>query len=124
MAAGGTLDEANFRYPGPKPNTKETAIVMLADASEAVARTLAMRVDEPTVELIEHDLAGLFRAAAAKFDERLASRRQRNNLVGVPGEDLALGARQVILIYAADRFKELRAEIVVKVFRKQMLRRG
>jgi putative nucleotidyltransferase with HDIG domain len=64
-AAGGTLDENLFRYPGPRPNTKETAIVMLSDASEAVARTLAMRVDEPTVEQLEHDLAMLFRERIA-----------------------------------------------------------
>ena len=65
MASGGTLDDSLYRYPGPKPNTKETAIVMLADASEAIARTLAMRVDEPTVELIEHELAALFRERIA-----------------------------------------------------------
>ncbi|MDP4219699.1 MAG: HDIG domain-containing protein [Bacteroidota bacterium] len=65
VAAGGTLDDTLYRYPGPKPNTKETAVVMLADASEAVARTLLMRVDEPTVELIEADLAALFRERIA-----------------------------------------------------------
>lgn len=32
--------EENFRYPGPKPQRKETAIVMLADAMEAAARVL------------------------------------------------------------------------------------
>jgi putative nucleotidyltransferase with HDIG domain len=40
----GPVSEADFRYPGPKPQTKETAIFMLADAVEAAARTL----DEPT----------------------------------------------------------------------------
>ena len=65
LSTGGSLDDTTFRYPGPKPNTKETAIVMLADASEAVARTLGMRVDEPTVELIEHELASLFRERIA-----------------------------------------------------------
>jgi putative nucleotidyltransferase with HDIG domain len=64
-ASGGTLDENLFRYPGPKPNTKETAIVMLADASEAIARTLSIRIEEPTIELIEHDLALLFRERIA-----------------------------------------------------------
>ena len=34
------VDERDFRYPGPKPRSKETAIVMLADAVEAAARTL------------------------------------------------------------------------------------
>ncbi|MBI3582677.1 MAG: HDIG domain-containing protein [Nitrospinae bacterium] len=36
--------EEDFRYPGPKPNTKESAIVLLADSVEAASRTL----DEPT----------------------------------------------------------------------------
>ncbi|NOZ60468.1 MAG: HDIG domain-containing protein [Calditrichaeota bacterium] len=34
------IEETNFRYPGPKPRTKETGIVMLADAVEATSRTL------------------------------------------------------------------------------------
>lgn len=32
------LDESGFRYPGPRPQSKETAIVMLADAVEAWSR--------------------------------------------------------------------------------------
>ncbi len=31
----------DFRYPGPRPRTRETAIVMLADTTEAASRTLA-----------------------------------------------------------------------------------
>lgn len=34
------LKEEPFRYPGPKPQTKETAIVLLADSVEAASRTL------------------------------------------------------------------------------------
>jgi hypothetical protein len=37
-------DERDFRYPGPKPRSKETAVLMLADAVEATARSL----NEPT----------------------------------------------------------------------------
>lgn len=33
-------DPARFQYPGPKPRSKETAIVMLADACEAAVRSL------------------------------------------------------------------------------------
>ncbi|MGE5174804.1 MAG: HD family phosphohydrolase [Hyphomicrobiales bacterium] len=33
-------EERDFRYPGPKPRSKETAILMLADAVEATARSL------------------------------------------------------------------------------------
>jgi len=34
-------DEKDFRYPGPKPQSKEAAIVLLADSVEAAARTLS-----------------------------------------------------------------------------------
>ena len=36
--------ENDFRYPGPKPQFKEAAIMMIADSCEAAARSLA----EPT----------------------------------------------------------------------------
>ncbi|MBU3933590.1 MAG: HDIG domain-containing protein, partial [Candidatus Omnitrophica bacterium] len=36
--------EEGFRYPGPKPQTKETAVVLLADSVEAASRALS----EPT----------------------------------------------------------------------------
>ena len=39
-----SLNEEDFRYPGPKPQTKEAGLVMLADAVEAASRTLS----EPT----------------------------------------------------------------------------
>ncbi|CAN5551661.1 HDIG domain-containing protein [soil metagenome] len=34
------IDEADYRYQGPRPDSKEAAIVMLADASEALSRVL------------------------------------------------------------------------------------
>ena len=37
---GQNVSQNEFRYPGPRPNTRETAIVMLADAVEAASRTL------------------------------------------------------------------------------------
>lgn len=43
------VKEEGFRYPGPKPNTKETAIVLLADSVEAATRALK----EPTPVKIE-----------------------------------------------------------------------
>lgn len=35
------LDEGAFRYPGPKPQSKEAAILMMADSIEAASRTLS-----------------------------------------------------------------------------------
>ncbi|MBC7963770.1 MAG: HDIG domain-containing protein, partial [Steroidobacteraceae bacterium] len=39
-ASGSLVDEKDFRYPGPKPQTREAGIVMLADCVEAASRTL------------------------------------------------------------------------------------
>lgn len=44
------VQEESFRYQGPKPDTKETAIVMLADSVEAAIRS----IQEPTAERIEN----------------------------------------------------------------------
>lgn len=43
------VKEESFRYPGSKPNTKETAIISLADAIESASRSL----DRPTPQRIE-----------------------------------------------------------------------
>jgi len=39
-SGNGTVNEADFRYPGPKPQTREAGIVMLADVVEAAVRAL------------------------------------------------------------------------------------
>jgi putative nucleotidyltransferase with HDIG domain len=41
-------DISSFRYPGPKPTTKISVILMIADASEAASRT----IEEPTASQI------------------------------------------------------------------------
>ncbi len=48
---GETIDEKDFRYPGPKPQFKEAAIMMLADSCEAAARSLA-RPDPENIRAI------------------------------------------------------------------------
>lgn len=42
--------ESEFRYPGPKPSTKETGILMLSDSVEAASRTL----ENPTHKRLEN----------------------------------------------------------------------
>ncbi|MBI4575192.1 MAG: HDIG domain-containing protein [Planctomycetes bacterium] len=49
QGGGGRVLESAYRYPGPQPRSRETAILMLADTVEAVTRTLS----EPTVNSIE-----------------------------------------------------------------------
>jgi putative nucleotidyltransferase with HDIG domain len=56
------IKESDYRYPGPKPQTKETGIMMLADAVEAAVRT----IEEPTPERIEDTIANLI---TKRFEE-------------------------------------------------------
>ena len=46
---GDDVDEKDFRYPGPRPFSKETAILMMADSVEAASKSLR----EPTVDKIQ-----------------------------------------------------------------------
>lgn len=52
------IDETEFRYHGPKPQTKEAAIVMLADQVEASSRVL----DDPTPKRIESHVKNIIEA--------------------------------------------------------------
>ncbi len=47
--SSGNVNEADFRYPGPKPQTREAGIVMLADVAEASVRAL----ERPTASRIK-----------------------------------------------------------------------
>ena len=46
--SGHAVDPEAYRYPGPRPRSAETAIVMLADATEAALRLLG----DPTIERV------------------------------------------------------------------------
>ncbi|MEN0111321.1 MAG: HDIG domain-containing metalloprotein [Planctomycetota bacterium] len=61
------VDETRFRYPGPKPQTKETGVLMLADAVESASRALT----EPTPARIESLVEDLIRKRLddGQFDE-------------------------------------------------------
>ncbi|HEY5591853.1 MAG TPA: HDIG domain-containing metalloprotein, partial [Paludibacter sp.] len=64
-------DEA-FTYPGPLPNNKETAILMMADAVEARSRSLTKYTEESVNEMVEDMINsqiadGQFREAPITF---------------------------------------------------------
>jgi putative nucleotidyltransferase with HDIG domain len=61
------VDESSFRYPGPKPQTKETGILMMADAVESASRALK----EPTPARIENVVEEIARKRLldGQFDE-------------------------------------------------------
>ncbi len=61
------VEESSFRYPGPKPQSREAAVMMIADAVEGASRTL----DEPTpkrIETLVHEIA-MKRLLDGQFDE-------------------------------------------------------
>lgn len=59
--------ESEFRYVGPKPRTKEAAIVMLADTSEGAVRSLP-EITATRVESTVHNMA-MKRLQDGQFDE-------------------------------------------------------
>ena len=54
---GQNPEEAAFHYPGPRPRTKEAAIVMLADGTEASVRSLAEKKPETIRAMVERIVA-------------------------------------------------------------------
>lgn len=68
------VDKKKFQYPGPNPQSKETAILMMADAVEAASRSLKDYSPESISNLvnkiIDGQLAdGLFNEAPLKLSE-------------------------------------------------------
>lgn len=49
---GETVDEEAFRYPGPNPQTREQAVVMMCDSVEAASRSLKEYTEESITQLV------------------------------------------------------------------------
>jgi len=47
------VDESKFRYPGPNPFSKETAILMMADSVEAASKSLKNPTSKNIIELVD-----------------------------------------------------------------------
>jgi cyclic-di-AMP phosphodiesterase PgpH len=56
------VNEQDYRYPGPKPQTKETGIVMLADAVEAATRS----IEDPSIAKLKATIDGIIKS---RFEE-------------------------------------------------------
>ncbi len=56
------VDEANFRYPGPVPFSKETAILMMADSVEAASKSLKSPTYGMIDEFVEKIVKGQMQA--------------------------------------------------------------
>ncbi|AKU90597.1 HD family phosphohydrolase [Vulgatibacter incomptus] len=61
------VDPTLYRYAGPKPQSPETALVMMADAAEAASRSLADPSEEKLRQLVNKLIAGI--SADGQLDE-------------------------------------------------------
>jgi len=78
-SASAAIVEADFRYPGPKPQSKETGIVMLADAAEAAVKSLPNPTPHKIRQLVENLVDKRFRDG--ELDECDLTLRDLKNIV-------------------------------------------
>jgi putative nucleotidyltransferase with HDIG domain len=76
-----TVSETDFRYPGPRPQTKETAIVMLADSCEAALRSLKEATPEDALRMINRIIRA--RWQDQQLDEAGLSRNELTRIAEV-----------------------------------------
>lgn len=55
---GEEIPEASFTYPGPNPRSRETSVMMMADAVEAASRSLKTHTPESITELVNKIIDG------------------------------------------------------------------
>jgi putative nucleotidyltransferase with HDIG domain len=71
--------ESEFRYVGPKPRTKEAAIVMLADAVEGAVRSMPAELTPTKIETAVHNMS-MKRLQDGQFDECELSLRELSQI--------------------------------------------
>ena len=72
--AGGTAEDvkrSDYSYPGPKPSTKEAAILMMADAIEARSRSLAELTEQSIAAMVDQMID--MQVADGQFSETVLS---------------------------------------------------
>ena len=113
--AGKEVDEATFRYPGPKPQTKEIAIISVADSVEAAVRSMK----EPTPEKISNLVNAIIRDRVAdnQFDECDISMKELKTIHGVMCETLN-GMFHTRIEYPKDALEQPAEQIQEKVLTK------
>ncbi len=83
----GPPSESEFRYPGPKPQTKEAAIVMLADGAEGAVRSLG-EITPTKIETVVHNMA-MKRLQDEQFDECELTLRELSQIETAMSKSLA-----------------------------------
>ncbi|GMO41949.1 MAG: hypothetical protein Ta2B_22040 [Termitinemataceae bacterium] len=100
----GEVNVEDFCYPGNPPCTKESAVVMLADVTEAATRTL----EKPTVARLEKFIQGLF------DDKVAAGELSRSALTFRDLQTIKNTFVRVLLSYSHSRIEYPKAEVQAK----------
>ena len=83
---GREIDEKVFSYPGPKPQTKESAVISIADSVEAAVRSMKQPNPEKIQQLVHSIIQG--RVQEHQFDECDVSLRELKKIEKVLCETL------------------------------------
>ncbi len=83
---GGEVDEHAFRYPGPRPRSKEETILMLADSIEAAAKSLKNPKEKDIQNLVDKIISGKITHGQLEdsemtFEELEASKKEFKKLL-------------------------------------------
>ncbi len=103
-AAAAAVDERKFRHAGPKPQTREAALIMLADGVEASVRSLASR-EEPAIRAMVGRIIDE-RIADGQFDECEITMRDLERIKNAFVEQL-LGMYHTRIAYPQNTVVEL-----------------
>ena len=71
-------DSSQFQYPGPKPFSKETAVLMMADSVEAASRSLPEKNTENITKLVEKIIQ--YQMDQKQFDNASVTLREINTI--------------------------------------------
>ena len=77
----GDVQEADFRYPGPKPQRPETAILMICDATESGVRSIKNPNQERVREFVDRTISS--RSADRQFDDCNLTLKQLDTIAEV-----------------------------------------
>ncbi|CAN5482974.1 HDIG domain-containing protein [soil metagenome] len=102
--AAAAVDERKFRHAGPKPQTREAALIMLADGVEASVRSLASR-EEPAIRAMVSRIIDE-RIADGQFDECDLTLRDLERIRSAFVEQL-LGMYHTRIAYPQNKVVEL-----------------
>lgn len=97
------VNEVTYRYPGPRPRTREVAIIMLADAAESSSRTLA-DFSPTRIEQLVRNL-GQKRLLDHQFDECNLTLRELTMIEDSIIKSLC-AIRHARIVYPAERERE------------------